>query len=100
MNLNHKNQFSSIPAQDEEPFTIPKLKRVSNKTFSERPFQTPLSSMSTATIRSRKDQYDDKNKEPTKIPKTSKSLKPQGIGAGEWSRYAIELINIESEKKI
>ena len=76
---------------------MPKLKSVSDVTFSERPFQTPLSSM--PNIRSRKDQYDNKNKEPSKIPKPSKSLKPQGIGAGEWSRYAIELINIESEKK-
>ena len=88
---------SSIPAQDEKPFPMPKLKRVSDITFSERPFQTPLSSMS--TIGSRKDQYDDKNKEASKIPKPSKSLKPQGIGAGEWARYAIELINIEREKK-
>ena len=75
---------------------MPKIKRVSDITFSERPFQTPLLSM--PTIRSRKNQYDDKNKEPSKIPKPSKSLKPQGIGAGEWDRYAIELINIESEK--
>ena len=88
---------SSIPAQDEKPFPMPKLKRVSDITFSERPFQTPLSSMS--TIGSRKDQYDDKNKEASKIPKPSKSLKPQGIGAGEWARYAIELTNIEREKK-
>ena len=50
------------------------------------------------TIRSRKG-HDDKNKEPSKIPKPYKSFKPQGIGAGEWARYAIELINIESEKK-
>ena len=79
---------------------MPKIKHVSNKTLSERPFQTPLSSMPMPTIRRRKDQYDDKNKEPTKIPKPSKSLKPQGIGAGEWASYAIKLKNIESEKKI
>ena len=56
--------------------------------------------MSTPTTRPRKDQYDDKNKQPSKIPKPSKSFKPQGVGAGEWARYAIELNNIESEKKI
>ena len=37
------------------------------------------------TIRRIKYQCDDKNKEPSKIPKPSKSLKPQGIGAGEWA---------------
>ena len=52
------------------------------------------------TTRSRKDQYDDKNKEPSKIPKPSKSLKPQGVGAGEWAKYAIELNNIKTEKII
>ena len=88
---------SSIPTQDEKPFPMSKIKGVSDITFSERPFQTPLSSM--PTIRSRKDQYDHKNKEPSKIPKPSKSLKPQGIEAGEWAIYAIELINIESEKE-
>ena len=54
--------------------------------------------MPTPTTMPKKDQYYDKNKEPSKIPKPSKSLKPQGIGAGEWARYAIELNNIESEK--
>ena len=88
---------SSIPAQDEKPFPMPKIKCVSDITFSERPFQTPLSSV--PTIWSRKYQYDDKNKESSKIPKPSNSLKPQGIGAGEWARYAIELINIKHEKK-
>ena len=82
---------SSIPVQDEKPFPMPKIKSVSDITFSERPFQTPLSS--------RKDQYDDKSKEPSKMSKPSKSLKPQGVGTGEWARYAIELINIESEKE-
>ena len=56
--------------------------------------------MPTPTVRRRKDQYDDKNKEPSKIPKPSKSLKPQGVGAGEWASYAIKLNNIENEKKI
>ena len=91
---------SPISAQDEERFPKPKIKHVSNKTFIERPFQTPLSSMPSPTIRQRKDQYDDKNKEPSKIPKPSKSLKSQGIGAGEWASYAIKLNNIENEKKI
>ena len=53
---------SSIPDQDEEPFPVPEIKPFSNKTFSERPFQTPLSSIPTPTIRSRKDQYNDKIK--------------------------------------
>ena len=52
------------------------------------------------TTRPKKDQYDDKNKEPSKIPKPSKSLKPQGIEAGEWAKYAIELNNIKTEKII
>ena len=91
---------SSIPAQDEEPFPMPKIKHISNKTFSERPFQTPLSPMPMPTIRRRKDQCDDKNKEPSQIPKPSKSLKPQGIGAGEWDSYAIKLENIENKKKL
>ena len=42
---------SSISAQDEESFPMPKIKHVSNKMLSERPFQTPLSSMPTPTIR-------------------------------------------------
>ena len=53
-----------------------------------------------STRRSRKDQYDDKNKEPSKIPKPFKSLKAQGVGAGEWAKYAIELNNIKTEKII
>ena len=91
---------SSISAQDEKPFTMPKLKAIlKNPTFKgydglRRGLPIPV-----PTIRPRKDQCDDKNKEPSKIPKLSKSLKPQSIGAGEWARYAIELINIESEKK-
>ena len=48
---------------------------------------------------SRKDQYDDKNKELPKIPKPSKSLKPQGVGIGEWARYAIKEENIKTNKK-
>ena len=78
---------------------MPKLKAIlKNPTFKGYDDLRRGSPMPTASPR--KDQYDDKNKEPSKIPKPSKSLKPQGIEAGEWARYAIELINIESEKKI
>ena len=94
---------SSIPAQDEKPFSMPKLECVSNnfefKGYDDLRRGSPIP-MPTPTIRSRKDQYDDKNKEPSKIPKPSKSLKPQGVGAGEWARYAIELNNIKTEKII
>ena len=87
----------SIPAQDEEPVPLPKLKNISNmKCFDERSFRTPMPPQVPIP---RIDQYDDKNKEPSKIPKPSKSLKPQGIGAGEWARYAIKDENIKTNKE-
>ena len=81
---------SSISAQDEKPFPMPKIKVIlKNTTFKGYDDLRRGSPIPMPTTRSRKDQYDDKNKEPSKIPKPSKSLKPQGIGAGEWARYAI-----------
>ena len=92
---------SSIPAQDEKPFPMPKIKKIlKNFTFKGYDDLRRGSPIAMPITRPRKDQYNDKNKEPSKIPKPSKSLKPQGIVAGEWARYAIELNNIESEKKI
>ena len=87
----------SIPAQDEEPVPLPKLKNISNmEWFDERSFRTPMPPQVPIP---RIDQYYDKNKEPSKIPKPSKSLKPQGIGAGEWARYAIKEENIKTNKE-
>ena len=82
----------SIPAQDDEPVPLPKLKPIS-KNFTFKGYDDLRQG-------SRKDRYDDKNKEPSKIPKPSKSLKPQGIRAGEWAKYAIELNNTKTEKII
>ena len=80
---------------------MPKMKAIlKNPTFKGYDDLRRGSPIPMPTTRPRKDQNDDKNKELSKIPKPSKSLKPQGIGAGEWARYAIELINIESEKNI
>ena len=90
---------SSIPAQDEEPVAMPKLKPIS-KNFTFKGYDDLRRGLSIPTTRSRKDQYDDKIKEPSKIPKPSKSLKPQGVGEGEWAKYAIELNNIKTEKII
>ena len=42
---------SSVSAQDEEQFPMPKIKQLSNKTFSERPFQTQFSSMPNKRIK-------------------------------------------------
>ena len=86
---------SSIPAQDEKPFPVPKIKPIS-KNFRFKGYDDLRRGSPIPTTKSRKDQYDDKNKELSKIPKPSKSLKPQGIGAGEWARYAIELNNIKT----
>ena len=89
---------SSIPAQDEKPFPMPKIKPILKK-FTFKGYDDLRRGSPIPTTRSRKDQYDDKNKEPSKIPKPYKSLKPEGAGAGEWAKYAIELNNIKTEKK-
>ena len=87
----------SIPAEDEEPVPLPKLKNISNmEWFDERSFRTLMSPQVPIP---RIDQYDNKNKEPSKITKPSKSLKPLGIGAGEWARYAIKEENIKTNKE-
>ena len=64
--------------------------------FDGRSFRTPIPPQVPIP---RINQYDDKNKEPSKIPKPSKSLKPQGIGAGEWARYVIKDENIKTNKE-
>ena len=68
--------------------------------FDERSFRKPMPppvpmppQILIPTRRPKQDQYDDK------IPKPSKSLKPQGIGVGEWGSYAIKEENIKTNKE-
>ena len=67
--------------------------------FDEKPFRTPMPpQVPMPTTRPRIDQYDDKNKQLSKIPKPSKSLEPRGVGASERASLQIKRLTLQNIK--